>query len=129
MIRDLVPDDLWARIAPILPPPPQRRNQHPGRRRTDDRTAPAGILFVLRTHTGPGKLVTGGSRGSRARRRPRRLALVLAGESRPRLATRHPWARAAVARRVLDTELVVEMLAGSGRHGTLTVGSAELTCG
>ncbi|WP_406460314.1 IS5 family transposase [Streptomyces sp. NBC_00111] len=49
MIRDLVPDDLWARIAPILPPPPQRRNRHPGRRRTDDRTALAGILFVLRT--------------------------------------------------------------------------------
>lgn len=44
-----MPDDLWARIAPILPPPPQRRNQHPGRRRTDDRTALAGILFVLRT--------------------------------------------------------------------------------
>ncbi|MEU5459623.1 IS5 family transposase [Streptomyces globisporus] len=49
MIRDLVPDDLWARFAPILPPPPQRRNQHPGRRRTDDRIALAGILFVLRT--------------------------------------------------------------------------------
>ncbi|MFD4233258.1 IS5 family transposase [Streptomyces sp. NPDC058542] len=48
-MRDLVPDDSWARIAPILPPPPQRRNQHPGRRRTDDRTALAGILFVLRT--------------------------------------------------------------------------------
>ncbi|MFD5875866.1 IS5 family transposase [Streptomyces sp. NPDC060322] len=49
MIRDFVPDDLGARIAPILPPPPQRRNRHPGRRRTDDRTALAGILFVLRT--------------------------------------------------------------------------------
>ncbi|RDL06816.1 putative transposase of IS4/5 family DUF4096 [Streptomyces sp. HB202] len=44
-----MPDDLWARFAPILPPPPQRRNQHPGRRRTDDRIALAGILFVLRT--------------------------------------------------------------------------------
>ncbi|TXS12791.1 IS5 family transposase [Streptomyces sp. NBC_01201] len=49
MISDLVPDDLWARIAPMLPPPPQRRHRYTGRHRTCDRIALAGIIFVLRT--------------------------------------------------------------------------------
>ncbi|MFJ5739407.1 transposase [Streptomyces microflavus] len=47
--RDLVLDDLWTRIAPIPPPPPQRRLRCAGRRRTCDRTAPAGTNFVLRS--------------------------------------------------------------------------------
>ncbi|MET8502886.1 ATP-dependent DNA ligase [Streptomyces microflavus] len=74
------------------------------------------------------------------RRRPRRLALLLPGSSRPRLSATLPPALAARLgaaladapamgeRRAgdetytaLDTELVVEVLAGSGRHGTLTV--------
>jgi transposase len=46
---DLVPDDLWERVAPLLPPAPERRRRHPGRLRVPDRTALAGVLFVLRT--------------------------------------------------------------------------------
>lgn len=46
---DLVPDDLWERVAPLLPPVPERRYRHPGRLRVPDRTALAGVLFVLRT--------------------------------------------------------------------------------
>ena len=44
----IVPDDLWARIAPLLPVVP-RRAIHPGRRRLDDRKVLCGILFVLDT--------------------------------------------------------------------------------
>lgn len=46
---DLVPDDLWERVAPLLPPAPERRRRYPGRLRVPDRTALAGILYVLRT--------------------------------------------------------------------------------
>ncbi|MEU8772030.1 hypothetical protein AB0C94_34450 [Streptomyces griseus] len=75
------------------------------------------------------------------RRRPRRLALIPTGESWPRLST--PLAPALAARlgvlladapqtgerrtdagetyTALTTELVVEVLAGTGRHGTLNV--------
>ncbi|MCM1943572.1 transposase [Streptomyces sp. G3] len=49
MRADLVPDDLWDRVAPLLPPSPERRHRHPGRLRVPDRTALAGVLFVLRT--------------------------------------------------------------------------------
>ncbi|MFD8565133.1 IS5 family transposase [Streptosporangium canum] len=45
---DLVPDDLWDRVAPLLPPHPSRRHRHPGRRPVDDRAALAGIIYVLR---------------------------------------------------------------------------------
>ncbi|MEU1866793.1 IS5/IS1182 family transposase, partial [Streptomyces gardneri] len=31
MSDDLVPDDLWHRVAPLLPPRPPRRRRHPGR--------------------------------------------------------------------------------------------------
>ncbi|MFD3641559.1 hypothetical protein [Streptomyces griseus] len=75
------------------------------------------------------------------RRRPRRLALIPAGESRPRLSAPLDPALAACLgalladapqtgeRRTatgetytaLTTELVVEVLAGTGRHGTLNV--------
>src|SRR4051794_9448683 len=44
----IVPDDLWARIEPLLPVVP-RRADHPGRRRLDDRKVLCGILFVLYT--------------------------------------------------------------------------------
>jgi transposase len=33
----------------LLPPAPERRRRHPGRLRVPDRTALAGVLFVLRT--------------------------------------------------------------------------------
>ena len=44
----IVPDDLWARIGPLLPVIP-RRADHPGRRRLADRKVLSGILFVLYT--------------------------------------------------------------------------------
>ncbi len=53
----IVPDELWARIEPLLPVVP-RRADHPCRRRLDDREVLCGILFVLYT----------GSRGSSCRR-------------------------------------------------------------
>jgi transposase len=43
-----VPDELWARVEPLLPAVP-RRADHPGRRRLDDRKVLCGILFVLYT--------------------------------------------------------------------------------
>src|SRR5512135_1287506 len=44
----MVPDELWARIEPLLPAVP-RRADHPGRKRLDDRKVLPGILFVLYT--------------------------------------------------------------------------------
>ncbi len=49
MRADLVPDDLWERVAPLLPPAPARRLRCPGRLRVPDRAALAGIMYVLRT--------------------------------------------------------------------------------
>jgi transposase len=45
----IVPDELWARIEPLLPVPPHRPGR-PGRKRLPDRQVLNGILFVL--HTG-----------------------------------------------------------------------------
>jgi transposase len=44
----VVPDELWARIEPLLPRV-ERRYRHPGRQRLDDRKALSGILVVLYT--------------------------------------------------------------------------------
>ncbi|MFE9816749.1 transposase, partial [Streptomyces sp. NPDC005773] len=49
MRADLVPDDLWERVVPLLPLAPERRHRHPGRLRVPDRVAVAGIMHVLRT--------------------------------------------------------------------------------
>ena len=49
MAREIVTDELWAEIEPLLPPPKKRRFRHPGRKPIDDRKALTGILFVLRT--------------------------------------------------------------------------------
>jgi transposase len=49
VIEELVPDGLWERIAPLLPPPKPRRCRYPGRLPADDRAALAGIVFVLKT--------------------------------------------------------------------------------
>ena len=50
MAKPLLPDALWDRIKPLLPPPPKpRRPDRPGRHRLDDRRALIGILFVLKT--------------------------------------------------------------------------------
>jgi transposase len=43
-----VPDELWARIAQVLPVR-QRRHRWPGRKPLDDRACLNGILFVLLT--------------------------------------------------------------------------------
>ncbi|WP_420711964.1 transposase [Streptomyces sp. MMG1533] len=40
---------MWERVAPLLPPPPERLLRHPGRLRVPDRMALAGVLYVLRT--------------------------------------------------------------------------------
>lgn len=48
MSDELVPDDLWDRIAPLLPKPPERRHRYAGRLRVPDRVALAGIVYVLR---------------------------------------------------------------------------------
>ncbi|MEU8836776.1 IS5 family transposase [Streptomyces sp900116325] len=48
MSADLVSDDLWERIAPLLPPRPPRRHRYPGRLPADDRAALRGIVYVLR---------------------------------------------------------------------------------
>ena len=47
MAKELVPDALWARIAPLLPPEPPKPKG--GRPRVSDRAALTGILFVLKT--------------------------------------------------------------------------------
>ncbi|MFC9948969.1 IS5 family transposase [Streptomyces pratensis] len=48
MTKNLVPDELWDRIAPLLPARPARRHRHPGRLPVPDRVALAGIIYVLR---------------------------------------------------------------------------------
>ena len=48
MAKPLVTDELWAVVAPLLPPP-RRDKVKPGRPRVPDRAALAGILFVLKT--------------------------------------------------------------------------------
>jgi transposase len=45
----LVTDELWERVQPLLPPPPQRRFRFPGRKPLDYRMILTGILFVLKT--------------------------------------------------------------------------------
>jgi transposase len=52
----MVPDELWAVVEPLLPPPPSHARG--GRPRVPDRAALAGILFVLRTGT-PWSYLTG----------------------------------------------------------------------
>ena len=42
-----ITDELWARIAPLLPPGKPKKK--PGRPRMDDRKAMAAVLYVLRT--------------------------------------------------------------------------------
>jgi len=50
MAKPLLPNPLWDRIRPLLPPPPKpKRPDRPGRKRLDDRRCLIGILFVLKT--------------------------------------------------------------------------------
>lgn len=47
---ELLPDDLWLKVEPLLPRTYRHRGRHAGGRpRTDDRKALTGIMFVLRT--------------------------------------------------------------------------------
>jgi transposase len=55
MRADLVPDDLWERVAPLLPPAPERRRRYPGRLRVPDRVALAGVMYVLRMPCRPAR--------------------------------------------------------------------------
>src|SRR3982751_1360870 len=48
-MRPLVPDELWQKLEPLLPPPPRRRSRFPGRKPLDYRKILTGILFVLKT--------------------------------------------------------------------------------
>lgn len=46
MARELVPDALWERVAPLLSVP---KKEKPGRPRADDRAALEAIIFVLKS--------------------------------------------------------------------------------
>jgi transposase len=73
VIEDLVPDGLWERVEPLLPPPRPPRHRYPGRRPIGDRAALAGIVFVLKTGIAWNQLPTGlvGCSGITCSRRPR----------------------------------------------------------
>ena len=47
MPKELVSDELWEMVAPLLPPEPPKPKG--GRPRIDDRKALTGVLFVLKT--------------------------------------------------------------------------------
>ncbi len=47
MVKELVTDELWEIVEPLLPPEPPKPKG--GRPRMDDRAALAGIVFVLKT--------------------------------------------------------------------------------
>lgn len=49
MAKPILPDELWERIEPLLPPEPPKPKG--GRPRVPDRKALNGILFVLKTGT------------------------------------------------------------------------------
>ena len=48
MAKQIVTDELWSVVEPLLPEV-KRRYRYPGRKRIDDRKVLTGILFVLRT--------------------------------------------------------------------------------
>ncbi len=57
MREEVLTDELWARLGPLIPVRP-RRFRHPGRRRAGDRAALEGILYVVRTGIGWNRLPT-----------------------------------------------------------------------
>lgn len=71
MAKPLLPDALWERIEPLLPPPKPRRFRYPGRKPLTHRQALTGILFILRFNLPWNELPRelGCGSGSRCRRR------------------------------------------------------------
>ena len=69
-MKALLPDELWAKVEPLLPQPKRRRYRYPGRKPLNRRMVLTGILFVLwtgiRWNDLPGELGCGS--GSRCRR-------------------------------------------------------------
>ncbi|WP_428832542.1 IS5 family transposase, partial [Amycolatopsis dongchuanensis] len=57
MREEVLTDELWARLEPLIPVR-ARRFRYPGRRRADDRAALEGILYVVRTGIGWNRLPT-----------------------------------------------------------------------
>lgn len=49
MAKELIDDQLWEVIEPLLPPPKRRRFRYPGRKPLEPRKALTGIVFVFRT--------------------------------------------------------------------------------
>src|SRR5215471_717992 len=49
MSKQLVSDELWQLIEPLLPPEKPRRWRFPGRKPLDRRKVLSGIIFVLKT--------------------------------------------------------------------------------
>lgn len=49
MAKELISDELWAEIEPLLPKPKRRRFRYPGRKSLDRRKVLNGIVFVLRS--------------------------------------------------------------------------------
>ncbi len=48
-IDELITDELWGIIEPILPPPKPRRFKYPGRKPKDPRKVLTGIVYILKT--------------------------------------------------------------------------------
>ena len=71
MAAPLLPDELWLRLEPLLPPLKPRRFRYPGRKPLSHRQALTGILFVLKTGITWNELPRelGCGSGSRCRRR------------------------------------------------------------
>jgi putative transposase len=44
-----IPDEIWERIVPLLPPPKKKKGENTGRPRMDNRKAMSAIFYVLRT--------------------------------------------------------------------------------
>lgn len=49
---NVVTDELWALVEPLIPPRPPAKCGRTGRPRLDDRATLEGIVFVLRIRTG-----------------------------------------------------------------------------
>ncbi len=63
MVEQLVPDELWMIIEPLLPPEPPKPNGD--RPRVPDRAALAGIIYTLKSGIPWGMLPKGSGLGSR----------------------------------------------------------------